>query len=107
MNLFLFFLVFLTNNSLAEDNLKYTDIKKGEKAPFDGKLFTKEGNQYVFSDLDEKQILSLEKTIGELTGEVSKIDTAKLFKNKTFNVNDFGNTVYKAFKNEIDKFKNF
>ena len=72
----------------------------------EGKLFTKEGNQYVFSELDETQILSLEKTIGELTGEVSKIDTTKLFKNKTFNVNDFGNTVYKAFKNEIEKFKN-
>ena len=25
----------------------------------EGKLFTKEGNQYVFSELDEKQILSL------------------------------------------------
>ena len=92
------------DNTITGLQEKQEDILKTKVE--EKKLFKKEGNQYVFDDLDEKQILSLEKTIGELTGEVSKVDTAKLFKNKTFNVNDFGNTVYKAFKNEIDKFKN-
>ena len=39
------------------------------------------------------QILSLEKTIGELTGEVSKIDTAKLrtYKHITINIKTVDN----------------